>query len=240
MAVIDGRTIKFTPFRTANVPPPMAFCEVEVETPAIDVAFSTDCSKMAVLHRGGVSLFAVEANGPRLPAPKLVCTVMFEKSTEQQYEEPLLQIGFSRPTEVAVLQMADDLELLSHDFSAVEGKPWRKTDASSIGTITTPSSGEIDGVVAQHVSGRLSCIAGGEHSFVSVEFPTFLPWANYIVLNGEVVAFGLSRNGHLYANTRQLAKNCTSFAVTEDHLIFTTSNHYVKFVHLTAVDGMYL
>jgi elongator complex protein 1 len=237
VAVIDGQTVKFTPFRTCNPPPPMAMCELEVESPVIDVAFATDCSSVAVLHRLGVSWFALEAKGPRLSSPKLVALARFETTGARLYEEALLQIAFSSRTEVQVLRMADDLELLRYDFGS-DGKEWLKTDASSVATITTPSSAEIEGVVAQHLTGRISCISGGEHSAIGLQLATFLPWASFVRLNEASLAFGMSRNGHLYANSRQLAKNCTSFVVTDSHLIFTTSNHLVKFVHLASEEGM--
>ena len=52
------------------------------------------------------------------------------------------------------------------------------------------------------------------------------------------IAFGLTDNGSLYANARQLARNCTSFLVTPAHLIFTTTQHLVKFVHMATVEGI--
>ncbi|SPQ27367.1 09da9fb3-19e6-4348-805c-5fd7668165e4 [Thermothielavioides terrestris] len=239
VAVIDGRTIKFTPFRTANVPPPMAMCELEVESAAIDVAFAPDSSSMAVLHRAGVSFFALEAKGPRLAAPKFLSMVPFHGEVSQGYEESVLQIGFSSPSEVHVLHMADDLDLLRYDFgSAEEPKSWLQTDAGSVAAVASPGSASVEGVVAQHLTGRLSCISGKEHSPLPVQFPVFLPWTSCLVHADDFIAFGLSRNGHLYANTRLLAKNCTSFLVTDKHLIFTTSNHFVKFVHLAPEHGL--
>lgn len=47
------------------------------------------------------------------------------------------------------------------------------------------------------------------------------------------VIFSVAENGSLFANERRLARNCTSFLVTPAHLIFTTSQHLLKFVHLT-------
>ena len=47
------------------------------------------------------------------------------------------------------------------------------------------------------------------------------------------VIFSLAENGSLFANERRLAMNCTSFLVTQTHQIFTTSQHLLKFVHLT-------
>ena len=46
------------------------------------------------------------------------------------------------------------------------------------------------------------------------------------------LVFSLAENGSLYVNEQCLVKNCTSFLVTARHLIFTTSQHLLKFVHL--------
>jgi elongator complex protein 1 len=53
----------------------------------------------------------------------------------------------------------------------------------------------------------------------------------------NTIAFGLSDHGSLYANGRCLAKDCTSFLVTSTHLIFTTTQNLLKFIHMTTVDG---
>lgn len=47
----------------------------------------------------------------------------------------------------------------------------------------------------------------------------------------------MTKTGALYANKRVVAKNCTSFLVTPAHLLFTTSQHLLKFVHLNRVEG---
>ena len=52
------------------------------------------------------------------------------------------------------------------------------------------------------------------------------------------MTISLTRNGALFANDRCLAKDCTSFLLTAAHLIFTTSKHLLKFVHLTDVESM--
>lgn len=216
----------------------MSMSEVEVETPIIDVTFSRDGSSMAVLHRSGVSLFGLETKGTRLCAPKVQSEAHFGKSVARSYDEPLLQIAFSGNSEVQILHMVDDLELLRHDFASPgeETKVWRKTDAASIVMITTPGPALDDGIVAQDFQGRLSRVCGGEHFPYPSEFPSFMPWASFIKHADHYLAIGLTRNGHLYANSRQLAKNCTSFVVTEHHLIYTTTNHLVKFIHLAVAD----
>ena len=52
------------------------------------------------------------------------------------------------------------------------------------------------------------------------------------------IVFTLSESGTLFANQRRLVRSCTSFLVTPVLLIFTTSQHLLKFVHLVDdVDG---
>lgn len=47
----------------------------------------------------------------------------------------------------------------------------------------------------------------------------------------------MTGTGSLYANKQLLAKNCTSFLLTTSHVLFTTSQHLLKFVHLENIDG---
>ena len=51
-------------------------------------------------------------------------------------------------------------------------------------------------------------------------------------LTTKDITFSLAENGSLFANDRRIARYCTSFLVTPAHLIFTTSQHLLKFVHL--------
>ena len=52
------------------------------------------------------------------------------------------------------------------------------------------------------------------------------------------IVFSLSESGTLFANERRLVRSCTSFLVTPLLLIFTTSQHLLKFVHLVDdIDG---
>ena len=53
----------------------------------------------------------------------------------------------------------------------------------------------------------------------------------------NAVFFGLTSQGCLFANKRLLVNNCTSFLITPAHLVFTTSHHLLKFVHMAGVEG---
>ncbi|CCC07246.1 unnamed protein product [Sordaria macrospora k-hell] len=233
VAVIDGRTIKFTPFQTANVPPPMALYDIEVDYPITDIAFSKDGSQMAVLHQKGMHLFALEKQGPgagRRAIPKLLKTIPLD-NFENKCQ---LQIAFSAPSQVQILSLDDfQLQITAWDFNEeLMGEVGVGLQAVTLTSADETSTEE--GAVVQSCQGNITRVSLETGETVLGKFPTLLPWATYTTFEDQFIAFGLSRNGHLYANSRQLVKNCTSFVVTDKHLIYTTSNHFVKFIHLTA------
>lgn len=236
VAVIDGQTIKFTAFRTANIPPPMAMAEIEVESPAIDVAFAWDCSSMAVLHQFGVSIYALEPKGPRLSAPKLMGTIVIQRASP--YDGLPLQVAYSGSNEILALQGTElEPKLLSHKVGGPdeEVKVWEEVEAAAVVAINS----SFDGVIAQDHLGGLTRISASQSVAIDERFPSFMPRTSFIFHDDQPLAFGLSRNGHLYAGPRQLTKNCTSFLATPSHLIFTTSNHLVKFVHTDEAESWY-
>lgn len=62
-------TIKLTPIRVGNVPPPMALHEIELDIEAIDVAVNLSNTKIAVLHR---TSFTVLSYSPRNPSEPVI------------------------------------------------------------------------------------------------------------------------------------------------------------------------
>ena len=234
VAVIDGQAVQLTPFRTANVPPPMAMAELEVEWPAIDVAFAGDCSSLAVLHQAGVDVYTLEPKGLRLSKPKLVKSITIDRVSV--YEECPLQVAYSGSSEIVVLQGTDlEHRILTHDLGNISntGTQWLEIWGGPITTVFSSNGGAI----GQDKLGGLSRISAPELTPLGESFPTYMPWASFASHGSELLAFGLSKNGQLYANSRQLAKNCTSFLTTPSHMIFTTSSHLLKFVHLDTAEG---
>ncbi|TKA71477.1 hypothetical protein B0A55_06939 [Friedmanniomyces simplex] len=142
VAVIDGKRLKITPLRIANVPPPMAFDEIELPEPANEVAFNKTGTGITVVH-----------------ANQDVTRWEFDYSTK-----PIRRAS-----------------MLEHHPQGEQSVP---------------------GVLAQNVD--------------------TLP-------NGDRLA--LSSNGILATPGRRIP-GVTSFVLTPSHMIFTTSNHLLKFVHL--------
>lgn len=241
--MIDGKSIKVTPFRTANIPPPMALHEVKVHSNIIDIAFNDGASSIAVLHQQGISILEWEDFSPASSPPALIGRFSFQKG--EPPEALYQQISFSglNKNEVLALQRSKSGSTLKcfsfdEDTGKMEERDSEFSSNSKISTLSTfHENGKIHPVL-QGESGDLHSLAFGGHSLSHCSFPVHLPWVEIVPYLEDYIAFGMSGNGQLYANARQLVKNCTSFLVTPAHLIFTTTTHLLKFVHITDVHGI--
>ncbi|RMY09186.1 hypothetical protein D0868_04380 [Hortaea werneckii] len=139
VAVIDGKILKMTPLRFANVPPPMALDEIELPEAIDDVWFSPDGKGIIVKHGTHVSGYACDYASK----PMMLATRRDTKSLGQAEDEQSME----------VTRMGEE-------------------------------------------------------------------------------GFSLSENGALRKQGKPLPIRCTSFVATSSHLIFTTTNHLLKFVHL--------
>jgi len=227
--------------RTANTPPPMALHEINIQTNTIDVAFNADASMIAVLHMQGLSIFEWKNITAAGPGPQLTGRVTFDKneSTHAVY----LQVTLTENNEILVLQRLDSKCLIkrygfNEDTGRVDEMSFIESPSTGVLNLSSFYQGGVAHSFVQGKSGDLSRIPSGDHSLSHCSFPAFLPWAEVVPHGEDYIAFGLSSSGHLYANSRLLVKNCTSFLVTPAHLIFTTTTHLLKFVHITNSNGM--
>jgi elongator complex protein 1 len=238
VAVIDGTTLKLTPFRTAYIPPPMAMFDIELRANAIDVAFAPDNSLMAVLHLRGVDLFKWSLKGDRTVQPtRLTRNPSLWSDTEPMFP---LRISFSAGETLSILYSNGRKAILrSYEWVAptfVE-LPEVVEETGVVMTLPNTSTSASNGLIVQHRDGKLVYIDQNSLALLSLRFPVPCPLFEVVEVREYAVAFGLSRNSHLYANSRLLVKNCTSYLVTPSHLIYTTNNHLIKFVHLSDPTG---
>lgn len=240
VAVLDGSTIKLTPFKTANIPPPMALHEFRVSSNAIDIAFNSDASSIAVLHHEGLSLFEWKSVSASASAPTLSGKVTFQKVESQigNYQ----QVTFGVENNIIALQRQDHGECIRHfgfddDTGRLEEIDSNKAPVSEIASISSFSQDGASHPFAQGRGGDLHSLVFGDTTLAHCNSNTYLPWVEVVPYGEDHIAFGMSSNGHLYANSRLLVKNCTSFLVTPAHLILTTTTHLLKFIHITEVHG---
>ncbi|XWW96943.1 hypothetical protein V2A60_004923 [Cordyceps javanica] len=230
VAVVDGSHVKFTPFRTANVPPPMSFCDLETQSSAIDIAFSHRNSSFAILHHQGVDLYDLVITNGRVGRPKLARKLSLSPQPDE-YFLPLRIVATATGYLLFAYQGDRFVSAaVAADLATIQACQDIATPLLSTTTYDNDSTVEAYG---QDASGKLYKISSASTEPLGIQFPSMLPTFEICKSNDDaVIAFGLSRNGHIYANSKQLAKNCTSFILTPHHLIFTTSNHFVKYVHL--------
>ncbi|KAL6889877.1 IKI3 family domain-containing protein [Trichoderma longibrachiatum] len=236
VAVIDGETVKITPFRTANVPPPMALFETKAASSVVDVAFGHRNSSFAVLHQKGVDIYELPLKNGRATRPAEVLKLPFDTPNMPEHHMPL-RICWVSDNSLRCMGYQDDLGHLQLVVSTGEGSSAEISMLDSNLILGATATREDESAVesyGQDQSGRLYRLSSAGDDILPIQFTTQLPWFEVSKHDDVEMAFGLSRAGHIFANSRLLAKNCTSFVVTPDHLIFTTSNHFVKYVHLVA------
>ncbi|KAF9887867.1 hypothetical protein FE257_009527 [Aspergillus nanangensis] len=246
VAVIDGKILKLTPLRLAGVPPPMAHNEVPLDSNIIDVAFSKSGSRIAVLMNESFSVFMWSLKSRPVAPPIL----------ESSY--PLSDVPDSRPRQISFLNESEVLVLKS-------GGPNRANiERTTLETRETTSVYQTTG--SEQLVSMFPTLAHDAMWFSNISKPgqsmtysrliidspndaAVIPytqsppvdtyWAKAASISeDEHVLISLARTGALYANARLLAKNCTSFLVTKAHVMFTTSQHLLKFVHLTKAEDM--
>ncbi|KAL8711576.1 MAG: hypothetical protein Q9220_003986 [cf. Caloplaca sp. 1 TL-2023] len=158
VVVIDGRQLKVTPFRQANIPPPMCLYEVDMQANANDALITLDeestkpVFRIVALHPSGTSSYLLDCSSA---TPPTKIETDGNESSDDIYSQPKFD---------------------NEDPLALE-----------------PSS-----------EAR------------------------------ESSQFSLTENGSLMAQKRVLARGCTSYVVTPSHLIYTTGQHLLKFVHIVA------
>ncbi|KAH8697212.1 putative killer toxin sensitivity protein [Talaromyces proteolyticus] len=246
VGVIDGKILKLTPLRFAAAPPPMAYCEINVDSNIVDVAFSRSGARIAVLTNNNFSIFAWPVKSKPIPAPLL----------ESSY--PLSEASGFRPRQIAFLGERD-VYILSHHgpFDRCIERTTLETRETTVSYLASEeehihsifSSLERDKLWFSKSSNKSRVMSYSkvmpENGHV-LEITPFddIPtvdtyWAASSSISGDQeILVSLTRTGALYANHRLLAKNCTSFITSPAHIIFTTTQHLLKFVHITDVDDM--
>ncbi|OGM39887.1 putative killer toxin sensitivity protein (IKI3) [Aspergillus bombycis] len=246
VAVIDGKTLKLTPLRLAGVPPPMAHNELALDSNVIDVAFSKSGTRIAVLMKDCFSIFMWSLKTRPVTAPIL----------ESSY--PLSDASGSRPRQIAFI---NENEVYILKSSGPNNANIERTTLETRTTKIAYQAAESEQLVSvfpslSHEALWISHISqyGQPITYSTISIPstdefvaapyTQSPsvdayWAKAAQLSeDEHLLISMTKTGALYANKTLLAKNCTSFLVTQSHVLFTTSQHLLKFVHLTRAEDM--
>ncbi|KAF2710609.1 elongator complex protein 1 [Pleomassaria siparia CBS 279.74] len=239
IASIDGLSLKLTPLRVANVPPPMSLHQLELEHKALDVALSMSGTRMAVLSDMGISIYSLDVRKRPIPLPTLLWSSEVPGGRCPRHltfvgDEQVFVLTDDWDEEESCLWTNEGEKLIF--YGRIEGPGQTSSIASGV---------DFEKLYVQFVDGALHAVTteqgGGDsalQSSLSTKFPSFAPEARIVTINEQHISFGLTKSGVLFANERILVRNCTSFVVTPAHLIFTTTQHLLKFVHLTNPDEL--
>jgi len=244
VAVIDGKTLKVTPLRTANVPPPMALDELALPAQAIDVAHSADGRQLAVLHARAVTVWAGDYSSKPMKKASLLRTINLMADSDSSLDADL------HTRQIALSPGSEDWTILCTADNASGGL--RSTAAFFAESLPTPSDSPIasfasrsihDTILVQDEKGEILTVQDDIPTPAGATLPTSCPvfdlWEG---TGGTSIAFGLSDSGVLHIVSSDASPlrvpGCTSFLVTSSHLIYTTSQHLLKFVHLQHGTGI--
>ncbi|GJN92512.1 hypothetical protein Rhopal_005542-T1 [Rhodotorula paludigena] len=244
VAVNDGGGTKLTPFRLQNVPPPMSSLVLRTSPSSAPPAHIAFCSAQANA-RAGLSAPALEWS-VEMPAAEggggveRQCAVVGGKvamlrSLREGGEEVLLvQEGGKSVRSVRMREGARRLVAKAprerragqEDDEEAGDKFLLETAQGEIFEVTASSSDDF-----ALPSNSLSPL------------PEFCPHVSHLYLPPASPAstlrlpamVGLSSSGRLYASSRLLATDASSYALTPDFLIYTTFSHEAKFLPLTSL-----
>ncbi len=234
----------------------MALHEVVLSQNAIDVAISCE-GHIAVLHTNAVSLYNWDSRAKHTAPPTLKREIPIPDLPSYMCSQQVCCLNNNR---VIVLQSGSMLREFSPEGEIHENlkKLFIDEPIQRITTLTSAGAHQAlcillqsNKLMIQRFDGPDMNTADDAAEVLVTSLAVSTPWLEVVELpnkglyNGDetglepsaYVAFGLSKNGCLYANERLLTRNCTSFLVTPAHLVFTTSQHLLKFVHMTDVDG---
>lgn len=256
VGVIDGDVAKVTAFRKANVPPPMAMTEIQCDGSIVDIAFAPSQSSFAVLCRRKLEFYQWPRGEPSGQRPQLLSSVTLGPGGDtldvadhrsNRLGGLPVQASFVGAHEIAILSFDGESHYSLRHYlirlAPTESSTCRLEPGASWGTDVTSLATTVNPLQETHPGDQTFGLKHGPGPLIEISnrgmiesplaLPVYTPWLTITKSNaGARVPFGLSKRGHLYARSQLLAKNCTSFLVTHSHVIFTTNNHYLKFVHL--------
>lgn len=255
VAVIDGRMLKLTPLRQAGVPPPGAFCEVKFDHSILDCATTQDGLQVVALTTTTLELCHWKTRGNSKGGLRF--TSMIE---QRSVPLPTVETLQAKRRYTQILLKADEVFLLAPMQSSTKASCWRfclnhKAETASWEEITTPAASDTifldtfqEEIFANDPVENATLMLTGSEGLPSSSLSGCQPNSSIFALrdshshhvngeaNGHITRYhkvSLTPKGSLYVDDKLLVREVTSYILTSAHLVFTTSSHLLKFVHLT-------
>ncbi|KAI9287321.1 IKI3 family-domain-containing protein [Umbelopsis sp. AD052] len=240
VAVIDGANALMTPFLYQNVPPPMSSMVVTADENIQEIAYSnfSTGTQIAVL---GVSRKVVFYELPEKACGATVTLGSIQLSiTDGSLPR---QIKWVNQTTIAYLQYSDEDhqdylfvdeidmkgDILKESKLAVGGRGLRLySNALSGSLLVERNDGDILEAILDTDTIELQPL---------LSLPSAAPWIGAITIQTEssevkTIIAALTDRGKLYVDAQLVSSECTSFFLRHNFLVYTTTNHVVRFLPL--------
>ncbi|OLL22908.1 Elongator complex protein 1 [Neolecta irregularis DAH-3] len=231
--VVDGKILKLTPLRLVNIPPPMSFRDLNLETPIKHVSVSPNSLRIAALRQDFVDI--IEWEGLSTNALKSVRSPSVLTSTPLESIDGVARqiVLLDDELFIVVADKPEGNKLILYSSSQLSSKA-----VSSISFLTRLQDSH-DTVVYQSDNGTVHTLrysrngleAGGEIT----NYPFQACHLEAIDIDREILVVALNENGKLFANQRQISSSCTSFVISKPYLVYTATQHTIRFIRLSAL-----
>jgi elongator complex protein 1 len=245
------------------VPPPMSFLELTTSGNIADCSISQNGNRIVVLTGTGIEVYECDFQSKLAAAPKKIANMLFASEAEFSSNAFWGQILLHKNNCIKFLWHSEDGETKIACYVIEDSKDTLVNDKVDL-VVSDDDRGIHIRNIYTDINHELAWSQGAE-GLVCLDQPDLssasgvhapceivLAEASGVHPNGlhgyslthavqppkHAHIFCLSRKGELFANEKLLSKGCTSFVTTNSHLIFTTSQHLLKFVHIGALDGM--
>lgn len=241
--VTDGSTVKITPLSIANVPPPISFREFDINGNINDLAISKSNEKYAVLSsEGDIYLSELSLNDMKQgKTPQINHKISKDKYITDS-NEVAKQIAFIKDLFVAV---AIDSPLGSRitlfEVDDINNPFVNESVNTTTKTVLLKSRADFNTVIIEFVDNRVVELDSTLDCKEIVKFPQLCRdiEISFKEDTQQYEAFGISRNGKLFCNENHVVSGVTSLKITESHLLFTTVQSKLCFIHLNSSQENY-
>ncbi|KAJ1912645.1 putative elongator complex protein 1, partial [Coemansia sp. S17] len=248
--VVDGAQLLYTPFRWANVPPPMALHTVDVDMPIAHVAFAgfghgNDFAvlladrRTVVLYECGAEALQgncpVESGRVRLDADIIAHQIAWPR------RDALVCLGTKHEAGDQQIVTAVDLGDSSGSSSSSHVLDGSTRVVRLVATERPNSTSPLlllaaaDGLVLEATVDE----AGAIDVIPLTQLPAGCVEVDAAVIESEaetdtVIVVGRTERNQLFANGNLLSSVCSSSYLRRDFLVLTTTTHFVRFVPVDA------
>ena len=241
--VIDGKKLKLTPLKHSNVPPPMVFCEIEAEENILACAASRTCQRIAFLTNSYLYLcrFNMKIINQKTAAVRHAETFTMTKKKLQMFPKPT-RLVIQHDDQVHLLSPARNTSSQGQAFcwqyawvtEALETTDMRTNDVEisrdTRQLLLDNDHGTVFARTSSNVSSLTSSFQSKQESSFSVNSTTFMI-ATQAEQDHKVISLTSDKTLQIDGITR--AQQVTSLICTDKHIIYTTTNQLLKFIHLS-------